>query len=82
MIRSVLIARLKKTLLIWIAVYPAVLAVLTLVGEWLRDWPLPLRALASTAIIVPIVANLTAPAVQATAAAVERGWARWRSRKR
>lgn len=65
--------RMKKTFLIWIAVYPAVLLVLTFLGDLLRDWSLPLRVLGATAMIVPIIANITDPAVKAAVAAVERG---------
>lgn len=78
-VRSTLAARLKKTLLVWIAVYPAVLLVLTLVGEFLRDWPLALGVLGASVIIVPIVANVTGPAVSAVSDAIEREWARRRS---
>ena len=65
-------ARLHKTLMIWLAVYPAALLVLTLFGDMLRDWPLPLRILASTLIIVPIVANITEPAVKVAADSIAR----------
>ena len=75
-IRRALVARLRKTVQIWIAVYPAVLIVLTFVGELLRDWPLPVRVLGATMIIVPIVANITEPAVKTAVAAIERGLAR------
>lgn len=70
--QAMLLPRLKKTLMIWIAVYPTVLIVLAFLGDLLREWPLPLRVLGATLIIVPIVANLTEPAVKAAVAALER----------
>jgi len=71
-IRRALLARLKKTLLVWIAVYPAVLIVIALVGDLLQEWPLPLRLLVATLIIVPVVVNMTEPAVKGAVAAIQR----------
>ena len=73
--RAELRPRLKRTALIWLAVYPTVLAVLSVLGRYLRQWPLPLRVLGSTLIIVPIVVNISAPLVQALVSAVGRYWA-------
>lgn len=75
-IRRIVLERLKKTALVWMAVYPSVLVVLTLLDDALNDWPLPLRVLWATAIIVPIVANIAEPAVRALASATERLWRR------
>jgi len=61
---TALLERLKKTLLVWVAVYPTVLAVLLLLGDALKGWPLPLRVLGSTALIVPIVTNIAEPLVK------------------
>ena len=69
-IRNMIVSRIKKTLQIWVAVYPAVLVVLTLLGDSLQEWPLPVRVLGATAIIVPIVANITEPAVRFAVAAI------------
>lgn len=66
--------------MVWLAVYPSVLLVISLVGDVLKDWPLPLRVLGATVIIVPIVANITEPAVKAAVTAIERAWLRRRSR--
>ncbi len=63
---TALLERLKRTLLVWLAVYPTVLAVLLLLGDALRGWPLPLRVLGSTALIVPIVTNIAEPLVKRT----------------
>lgn len=59
-----LLERLKRTVLVWLAVYPTVLAVLLLLGDALKGWPLPLRVLGSTALIVPIVTNIAEPLVK------------------
>ena len=67
--------RLKRTALIWLAVYPTVLTVLSLLGPHFRDWPLPLRVMGSTLIIVPIVVNISAPLVDVLVSAVRRRWA-------
>ena len=70
--RSELRPRLKRTALIWLAVYPTVLTVLSLLGAYFRHWPLPLRVLGSTLIIVPIVVNISAPLVELLVSAVWR----------
>ena len=67
--------RLKRTALIWLAVYPTVLTVLSLLGPHFRHWPLPLRVMGSTLIIVPIVVNISAPLVDVLVSAVRRRWA-------
>ncbi len=66
--------------MVWLAVYPSVLLVISLVGDMLKDWPLPLRVLGATVIIVPIVANITEPVVKAAVTAIERAWLRRKSR--
>ena len=73
--RTELAPRLKRTALIWLAVYPTVLTVLSLLGPHFRHWPLPLRVMGSTLIIVPIVVNISAPLVDALVSAVRRRWA-------
>lgn len=73
--RTELAPRFKRTALIWLAVYPTVLTVLSLLGQHFRHWPLPLRVLGSTLIIVPIVVNISAPLVEALLSAVQRYWA-------
>jgi antibiotic biosynthesis monooxygenase (ABM) superfamily enzyme len=72
--------RLKRTAMVWLAAYPSVLLVISLIGDVLEDWPLPLRVLVATGIIVPIVANITEPTVKASFTAIERAWLRRRSR--
>ena len=72
--RTELAQRWKRTALIWLAVYPTVLTVLSLLGPYFRHWPLPLRVMGSTLIIVPIVVNVSAPLVQVLVSAARRCW--------
>lgn len=64
--------RLKRTVLVWLAVYPSVLLVISLVGDCMQDWPLPLRVLGATLMIVPIVTNISEPAVRTLSGKIER----------
>ncbi len=66
--------------MVWLAVYPSVLLVISLVGDMLEDWPLPMRVLGATVVIVPVVANITEPVVKAAVTAIERAWLRRKSR--
>lgn len=70
---STILERLKKTALVWLAVYPTALVVLLLLGDTLKGWPLPLRVLASTALIVAIVTNIAEPMVK-HAVSIVTGW--------
>ncbi|MCK2165950.1 hypothetical protein [Thalassospira xiamenensis] len=58
-----LMARLKKTTRIWLAVYPTVLVFLTIFGDALKEFPFPLGVLVSTLVVVIIVSNFTDPLV-------------------
>lgn len=62
---TAIVERLKRTALIWLAVYPSVLLVLSLVGDRFRHWSLPMRVLAATLIVVPLVVNISSPLIQA-----------------
>jgi antibiotic biosynthesis monooxygenase (ABM) superfamily enzyme len=75
-----MLERLKKTAMVWLSVYPSVLLVISLVGDVFEDWPLPLRVLGATVIIVPIIANITGPAVEAAVTAIVLVWRQRRSR--
>lgn len=63
--RRFLLDRVRRTVTVWLAVYPSVLIVLSLLGDRWRDVPIPLRVAVSTAIVVTIVANVAEPAVKA-----------------
>ncbi len=72
--------RLKKTLMVWLAVYPSVLLVITLVGDVLKGWPLPLAVLVTTVIAVPIIANISQPATKAAVTTIKQAWLQRKSR--
>lgn len=78
--RAELVPRLKRTVLIWLAVYPTVLTVVSVLGPYVGQWPLPLRVLGSTLVIVPIVVNISAPLVETLVSAVRRYWLRYKQR--
>ena len=63
-VRKVVLERFKRTIMVWLAVYPSVLLVVSLTADWMQDWQLPHRVLGATIIIVPIVTNITEPAVR------------------
>ncbi len=60
----IIVDRLKKMAVIWLAVYPSVLIATLVIGDVLQDWPLPLRVLGATVVIVPIVSNVAEPGVR------------------
>jgi len=57
-------SKIRKTLQVWLAVYPCVLLFMGVAGRYLGHWPLPLRVLVATAVIVPVVVNIAAPLVE------------------
>jgi antibiotic biosynthesis monooxygenase (ABM) superfamily enzyme len=81
-LRQVIFERLKATVIVWLAVYPSVLLIIWLVGDSTQDWPMPLRVLAATLMIVPIVTNVSQPAVRTIVAKIEKAIVRWQSRRR
>jgi antibiotic biosynthesis monooxygenase (ABM) superfamily enzyme len=81
-VRQVILERLKTTVMVWLAVYPIVLPIIWLVGDRTQNWPLPLRVLAATLMIVPIVTNVSQPAVRTIVAKIEKAIVRWQSRRR
>lgn len=70
-VRKVVLERLKRTIIVWLAVYPSVLLVVSLTADWMQDWQLPHRVLGATIIIVPIVTNITEPAVRTAVGKIE-----------
>lgn len=73
--------RLKKALMIWLAVYPTALVVLSVAGDALRAWPLPVRLLVSTAVVVAMVTTITQPLVNASVRTTSAWLGRWLSRE-
>jgi antibiotic biosynthesis monooxygenase (ABM) superfamily enzyme len=81
-LRQVILKRLRTTVIVWLAVYPTVLLIIWLVGDRTQDWPMPLRVLGATLMIVPIVANVSQPAVRTIVGKVEQAMVQWQSRNR
>ena len=80
--RKIVLERLKRTLMVWLAVYPSVLLVVSLTADWMQDWQLPHRVLGATIIIVPIVTNITEPAVRTAVGKIEEALLQWRTNAR
>lgn len=51
----------KRALLVWLAIYPLVTVLFLLLGDFLLQFPLPVRTLFLTLIAVPIMAYLILP---------------------
>jgi antibiotic biosynthesis monooxygenase (ABM) superfamily enzyme len=49
---------------VWLAIYPTITLVLELSGPLIGDWPLPLRTLALTAVVVPLMVFVLLPLLQ------------------
>jgi antibiotic biosynthesis monooxygenase (ABM) superfamily enzyme len=56
--------RWKTAVLIWLAIYPTITLVLWLAGPRIAGWPLALRTLAITAVVVPLMVYVLMPAFQ------------------
>jgi uncharacterized protein len=55
--------RYKVAVVVWLAIYPAVVAVQLVLRPFTRDLPLPLHTLLLTLIVVPIAVWLLIPAL-------------------
>ncbi|WP_224404043.1 hypothetical protein [Pseudonocardia sp. ICBG1034] len=66
-------SRLRMTLLIWIALFPIALVMNHLVMPLLDEWPVLLRTLLLTGVLVPAVVLVTLPLLNRLLAA----WALW-----
>jgi uncharacterized protein len=62
--------RYKLALVTWIGVYPVITLLLAAMGPAMATWPLPLRTLLLTAVMVPTLTWLVLP----TLMRVFRGW--------
>ena len=56
--------RWKTAIVVWLAIYPTITLVLWLAGPRVAGWPLALRTLAITAVVVPLMVYLLMPAFQ------------------
>lgn len=64
--------RWKTAILIWLAIYPSITALMLLFGEHLVSFPVPIRTLLMTAVLVPLMVFVLLPALQKLFA----GWLR------
>ena len=56
--------RWKTAVVVWLAIYPALTLVLALIGSAVQPWPLPLRTLVTTAVLVPLMVYVLIPTIQ------------------
>jgi antibiotic biosynthesis monooxygenase (ABM) superfamily enzyme len=56
--------RWKTAVVVWLAIYPSITFLLWLAGPRIASWPLALRTLAITAVLVPLMVFLLLPAIQ------------------
>jgi antibiotic biosynthesis monooxygenase (ABM) superfamily enzyme len=47
--------RYKQAVITWIGVYPALTLTLALLGPMMEGWPLPLRTLLVTGLLIPVL---------------------------
>jgi antibiotic biosynthesis monooxygenase (ABM) superfamily enzyme len=64
--------RWKFAVVVWLAIYPALTLLLWAVGPEIRGWPLALRTLVLTVVLVPMMVFVLLPALQRVLA----GWLR------
>jgi antibiotic biosynthesis monooxygenase (ABM) superfamily enzyme len=70
--RSLPVPRYKFAVIVWLAIYPALTLTLTLLGPLIAEWPVFLRTLVATLILVPAMVYVLIPAMQRLFA----GWLR------
>jgi uncharacterized protein len=56
--------RWKFAVVVWLAIYPSLTFVLWLIGPTIAHWPLELRTLVATALLVPWMVFFMIPALQ------------------
>ena len=56
--------RWKTAFVVWVAIYPSITLVLWLAGPRMQSWPLAVRTLAITALVVPLMVYLLLPVLQ------------------
>lgn len=56
--------RYKRAIVIWIALYPAVVVALSVFRPVIGEWAIPLQALVLTAVIIPAAVWVLIPLVQ------------------
>jgi uncharacterized protein len=58
--------RWKTAVVVWLAIYPCITLVLWLAGPTIQGWPLAVRTLVLTVVIVPLMVYLLIPGIQAS----------------
>ena len=53
--------RWKFAVMVWIAIYPTITLVSLLIGDYIKDLPLPLKTLIMTGILVPLMVFVLLP---------------------
>jgi antibiotic biosynthesis monooxygenase (ABM) superfamily enzyme len=56
--------RWKTAVVVWLAIYPTITLVLWLAGPSIASWPLGLRTLAITVVVVPLMVYVLIPVFQ------------------
>jgi antibiotic biosynthesis monooxygenase (ABM) superfamily enzyme len=56
--------RWKTAVVVWVAIYPSITLVLWLAGPRMASWPLAVRTLAVTALVVPLMVFVLLPVLQ------------------
>ena len=51
----------KFAVMVWIAIYPTITFVSYLIGDIIKEWPLPLKTLLMTGILVPTMVFVLLP---------------------
>jgi antibiotic biosynthesis monooxygenase (ABM) superfamily enzyme len=51
----------KFAVMVWLAIYPTLTFVSYLIGDVIKDWPLPLKTLLMTGILVPTMVFILLP---------------------
>lgn len=54
----------KTAVVVWLAIYPSLTFLLWLVGPKIQGWPLAVRTLTITAVLVPLMVFLLLPGLQ------------------
>lgn len=51
----------KFAIMVWLAIYPTITLVSFLIGDLIKNWPLPLKTLLMSGILVPLMVFILLP---------------------
>jgi antibiotic biosynthesis monooxygenase (ABM) superfamily enzyme len=51
----------KFAIMVWLAIYPTITLVSYIIGDAIKSWPLPLKTLLMTGILVPLMVFVLLP---------------------